>query len=321
MKPPLTMRITHRIGGAKMKFDNIRYLIKEGFRSLWVNRMMTLASIGVLISGLLLLGGSTLFVANLNKAFNWLSNQNQVTIFMQVDISQENIDKAKTTIENNDNIIKTEYISPEEAMKRVFDETAQGKIFQEYAQGSETFLPASFIVTIEDLNLYDSTLKQLRDISHVDVVNDQRDIADALVKARNLITQISFWVVILLVAISMFIISNTIKLTMHVRRLEITIMKSVGATNSFITIPFLVEGILIGIFAAIFGFFLVWGAYTYASDKIVSIIQTQVIPFKDVAMDIILGFTGVGALIGFIGSAMSIRKYLKETGGGVYDAI
>ena len=303
-----------------MKFDSFRYLLKEGFRSLWLNRMMTAASIGVLICGLLLLGGSTLFVENLNKAFNWLSNQNEVVIFMQDTATQEQLDETKGKLESMENIVKVEYTSPEQAMEDLFGGSNQADVFDGYNQ-DDVFLPASFKVTIDDLGLYDATIKQLRDINAVDTVNDQKEIAQTLVKVRNLITQISFWVVVLLVGISLFIISNTIKLTMHVRRLEITIMKSVGATNTFITVPFLVEGILIGIFSAIFAVLIIWGAYYYAGAKISEIIQTQVIPFEDVLVNLILGFMGVGAVIGFLGSGMSIRKYLKETGGGVYDAI
>lgn len=167
---------------------------------------------------------------------------------------------------------------------------------------------------MDDLSLYENTIKQIQKIDGVDTITNRGEIAKKLTDISNLVNVICFWIVFALIVISLFIIANTIRATMYSRRFEISIMKSVGATNHFVRLPFLVEGVIIGLVSSIIGTACISLLYNAGMNAIEQFIPFDAIPLSDVIIYVASAFLIAGVLIGFFGSFISIRKYLKMEG-------
>lgn len=297
-----------------MRISSLRYLIKEGFKNIWSNRIMSVASIGVLVSCLLLTGASVLFSINLSNALHSIEDQNSTTVYLKQEVATLEAVQIGEKIKAVANIKNCEFYPKEEAIKKYVD--VLGPLF-EGLQGSENPLPNAFHITMEDLSLYDETVKSLSSIDGVDSVSDRSDVAEKLTELNNLVSHIGFWILLVLSAVSLFIISNTISVTMYSRRLEISIMKSVGATNGFIRIPFLVEGIVIGIISSLISTGVLKILYDTLINAVKNIVPFTHIPFSNFAVPLTISFLGVGVAFGVIGGMISITKYLRKEGGDI----
>lgn len=189
--------------------------------------------------------------------------------------------------------------------------------FFEDLQGSENPLPHAYHITMEDLSLYEETVKKISQLDGVDVISNRSDTAEKLTKLSDAIYYGGFWVILILSLVSLFIISNTISMTMYSRRLEISIMKSVGATNGFIRIPFLVEGMIIGLISSLVSIGLLKIGYDYLIIAIRQVIPFTSISFSSIALEVSLAFIVAGLFFGIIGGMISINKYLKREGGDI----
>ena len=191
----------------------------------------------------------------------------------------------------------------------------------DYFENAENILPDTYKVTVDDMEKFDKTSGEVSKISGVESVRDNKDVAIALSNIRSSVTYISIGIIVLLMLVSLFIISNTVRITMFSRRLEISIMKSVGATNGFIRWPFVIEGILLGIISAVISLGAVWGIYEIVKRSVASMlgnimgIGKSLIDFKEYALLLLAAFLVIGILSGVVGSMVSIRRYLKEQGG------
>ena len=194
------------------------------------------------------------------QAFESVEEQNVMQVYIKDGVDQETIDDLMIRFSEMDNISKCEYVSKEEAFDSFLNSNEDySDIFGGLAYDNP--LPASFKLTVEDLTQYQNTYDAVSAIDEVESVRGQYDVAQKLLGIRQLIAIISFWIVGLLAFVSLFIISNTIRITMHGRRLEISIMKSVGATDGFVTVPFVVEGMMLGLLSSITSFFAIWYIY------------------------------------------------------------
>lgn len=297
-----------------MKLSSLKYLIVEGFKNLWTNRSMSIASIGVLIACLLLTGAAALISVNMNIMIQSITKQNQITVYLENDISALDAVDIGYDIEAIDNIETCKFYSKDEAILEYADDL--GELFEEM-QDDENPLPHAFIISLSDLSLYNETVKELEKISGIQSISNQQEIARQLTKLRNLIVTIGIWGVVILVLVSLFIVQNTIKMTMYAHRFEISIMKSVGATNAFVRIPFIIEGTLIGLIAAALSLILLMFSYDIILSMLQNIIPSLTnvcIPFEDVAGLVTIAFILAGAVFGSIGATISIRKYLKKEG-------
>ena len=297
-----------------MNFSSFRYLIKEGAKNVWLNRLMSLASIGVLISCLILTGSAYLFSININSIMENLQSENVITIYLKQGLSRQQAMGLEQQILSIPNIDSCEFVSKEEALEKYSD--ILGPIF-DGVSGEENFLPDSYRITMKDLSLYDATISQVKTLNLVDTINDRSDAASKLSKLNTLVATTSFWIILILGFISLFIISNTIKMTMYSRKLEISIMKSVGATNGFIRIPFLVEGMIIGVTAALISSLLLDILYDSIGTAINQVLPFERIPFSEVSMAVLIGFLVAGLFFGFAGGMVSINRYLKRNGGEI----
>ena len=242
------------------KRGRLGYLTKEGFRNLWVNRMMSVASVAVLMSCLVLMGTAFMVLVNVESVLNIVEEENIVSVYLDMDATQDEVQKVREDIIKIQNVTKCEFVSKEQAFEEVLEKDefdAESELFRDI----ENPLPDMFEVAMEDENLFDETVTKLEQIDNVDVVRGSKEITNILIRIRSTISYISIGIIVVLLLISLFIISNTIRITMFNRRLEINIMKSVGATNWFIRWPFIVEGMLLGIISAIVSLGAVWGIY------------------------------------------------------------
>lgn len=289
------------------------YFLKEGLKNMAHNRMMTLASIGVLIAGMLLTGTAALFSMNVKLMVQEVGDSNVTTVYLDNDItSEEDAMKIGDELNKLGNVLTVDFYSRDEAIEEYREELGE-EVFANM-QGENNPLPHAFKVTLSDLSKYDDTIAQIMAIEGVDSVGNTRDVANKLTDLNTSITQLSFWLVIALALISLFIISNTIRMSLYSRRFEISIMKSVGATNHFVRTPFIIEGMLIGLISGLIASAAMYFIYDVLVSAINNIFVFNTIPFMSVLVYVIVGFVVVGMAIGAIGGAMSIRKHLKKEG-------
>ena len=224
------------------------YLAKEGLKNVWNNRIMSIASVCVLISCLVLTGAAALFSLNVDKVVESVGKSNETSVYIKDGYSQLEAVYVGKAIEKLDNVESATFLSKEDAIKQ-YKSTLGDDLFAEMKGRNK--LPDSFIVVMKDLSKYDETIAQIKKIDGVDSFSSHRELAKKLTDISNLVDMICVAVVCALTIISIFIIANTIRATMYSRRFEISIMKSVGATNSFVRWPFLIEGMIIGLISAI----------------------------------------------------------------------
>ena len=218
-----------------MRFSGLGYLIKEGFKNIWHNRIMSIASVCVLVSCMVLTGTAVLFSNNVARIVEAVSGNNQTTFYLDDGLSGAEVKQIGKSIENTKNIASVKFYSKEEAFKR-YKKTLGDVVFERL--NDQNPLPDAYIVKMKDLSKYSSTVKTVLAIKGVESVQSRREIAEKLTSIDNLVQNLSLWILIALGVISLFIISNTIRATMYSRRFEISIMKSVGATNHFVRFPF-----------------------------------------------------------------------------------
>ncbi|MBQ7726381.1 MAG: ABC transporter permease [Clostridia bacterium] len=345
-----------------MKMRSLRYLTGEGIKNTWLNRLMSLASIGVLVACMVMIGLAILISQNVNKAIGNLEQQNVVMAYMKdynwalygepedsepqdnassqtsSDASQEKDEKAdKNGIKPSDYVIHSDeeaqalcdtiaklpnvasvtYVTGEEGLESIKASMLEGQenyfTFLDEEYGNP--MSGAAKVTMEDMALFEETVKEIAKLDGIDVIQSQSDLAEKITAIKRGITVAGFWIIAILMVISLVIVSNTIRVTMYNRKLEISIMKAVGATDSFIRIPFVVEGMVIGLISALIAEGLLYFCYRVATETIVSTLgTTDIVRYGDVAVDLLLVFIGIGVVAGVLGSAIMIGKYLKREG-------
>lgn len=300
-----------------MSGASFRYLVKEGFRNTWTNRMMSIASICVLLSCLVLIGSASMIFLNINSLVQKIEDENVIMVYIDDEATDADIDEMGIKLNDISNVEKIEFVAKEDAWAEqiaTMDE-AQAEFFTETTD--EIPLPDAYKVTVKDLEQFTSTVKEIKALDHIYTVRQNTDLAKKLATLSHGITIIAIVIISVLFAISLFIISNTIKLTVYSRRLEISIMKSVGATNSFVQLPFVVEGIILGVVAGVLSLFAVWGIYEVAVKSFADVFRSiglTALTFTDYALPILGIFIAIGIISGVGGSLITMRKYLTKEG-------
>lgn len=294
---------------------SFKYLVKEGIRSMWSNRLMSFASVGVLICCLVLMGSAALISVNISSVMNWLGDQNVVKVFLTDGLTQEQTESMRETILSVGNIKSIEFVDRKTAYESIVDRMSSNPELIMAIDDTGDFLPDAYTVTFDDLTRFEETVTLLESLDNVYTVSDKRELARKLQSINRVVTVIGIWIVGLLLLVSLFIITNTIKLTMYVRRLEISIMKSVGATDWFIRLPFLVEGIIIGLTAGLVSFGLVSYVYLTAMSAVSTVVSFGMVAYSKLWGWALAAFVFAGVFAGAVGSLISIRKYLLKEGG------
>lgn len=300
-----------------MRGSSFRYLSKQGLHSLVANRLMTLASVGVLTACLILVGVATLFSANVDSLVAYLGEQNETVVYIGKDLSEEQIAQVDSQIRAIPGLSAVTYVSKEEVL-----ETYKGYM-EEYAVLFDDFeednpFRANYRVVVEDLNQLDEIVAQLEAIEGVEDVSPPTELASVFLSIQRAVNVGGWVLVAVLSLVSIVVISNTIRITVFARRKEISIMKYVGATNAFIRWPFFVEGMSVGLIAALVSSGVVMGAYAiilnYVGDLSGfwnSLLGVSLLPLSQVWYWLLGGFAAFGILIGSLGTATSIHKYLE----------
>lgn len=299
---------------------NIRYYLREGFRNIGINRLMSVASVAVLMSCLVLIGSALLIFFNVDALLENIESQNVIMAFCDVGSDEDTVAAVGEAIEKLDNIEACEFVSREQA----FDKVAQslGENADLLDNAGDEFLPDGYKITVADMEYFSETVRCVEAIENVFSVQQNSDLAARLERVRTAVTYVSIGIIILLFIVSVFIIANTVKITMFSRKLEISIMKAVGATNWFIRWPFLIEGLTIGVISALLSFGVLYLIYFLISDSLLAIfgiLGNGLVDFWDYALYILAGFLGVSIITGGFGSIISIGRYLKEQGSVVVD--
>ncbi|MBP5303972.1 MAG: permease-like cell division protein FtsX [Clostridia bacterium] len=300
-----------------MRFSSISYLLREGFRSIWQNRVMAVAAIGVLLACLILTGGSYLVFVNVNHAFDTVYEQNVVVAYANIDATDKDIQSLKEQLEGVNNVRSVEYMSKDQILER-YKDSFSTELFDEL-KGKNNPMQDAFLVTFNDLAQYDATVWQIQALSLVESVSSSAEIAKTLTQLRNIVLLAGGWIIVLLLLVSLFIIANTIKLTVYARRLEIGIMKSVGATNTFIRVPFMVEGMSLGLIAGLLAFGITYFVYNKLETMFTISAFTSMIPFGKIAVLLLIAYIIAGVVTGMVGSAISMNRYLRDEGRSVFE--
>ncbi|MBQ3133838.1 MAG: permease-like cell division protein FtsX [Clostridia bacterium] len=293
---------------------NFGYLIREGFRSVWKNRLMAMASICVLVACILITGAASLAFVNINSVFEQVGHQNVVIAYAQKDATAEEVTQMGADIQAISNVSGVEFLSKDDILER-YKGSFSEELFAQL-QGENNPMQDAYVITFYDLELFSETLSQIEALPQTESVSADDGLAEKLAQLRNILMIAGVVVVVLLVLVSLFIISNTIKLTVYSRRLEIAIMKAVGATNFFIRMPFVVEGAVLGLASALLSYGITWLAY----DKVLGMFDGAVLGMDLVAFDtlwwiVLAAYVIGGVLTGVLGSGISMGRYLKDEGG------
>lgn len=287
------------------------YLIREGFRSITTHGFMSFASVTIIMACLVIMGIVSLLSVNIDALIKDLENQNEIVVFIDESIADENDAKAiQGSIEALDNISSADFVSREEAM-----DNFMSKYDENLMEGiDESVFRHRFVVHLSDIAMMSQTQAELESLAGVAKVNAHLEYAKTFVTIRNVVSVISMVLIAMLVFVSIFIMTNTIKLATFGRREEIAIMKMVGATNGFIRMPFVIEGLVLGLLGGGLAFVAVWGLYNVITGKLVGTLTgnfISVVPFSHVGIEIFVVFMAVSVMVGVFGGVNAIRNYLK----------
>lgn len=303
-----------------MKGTSLKYLTHEGFRNVWVNRLMSLASVTVLMACLIIMGAGIMIYFNINNVVDKVQSQNVVMVYVADDASEDETTQIGTSLKGISNVESCEFVPKKVAFQEQIQSMGgDAALFEGF---DEIPLPDAYKVTVKDLSQFENTVSQIKQINKVDSVRENSDLASKLLSLRHAVSIVSVGLVVMLFLVALFIISNTIRITMFSRKLEISIMKAVGATNWFIRWPFMIEGMILGTISGIVSLGVLWGLYAVAEKvfaQTLSLIGFSLVPFSEYWWQILLVFVAIGLFTGGFGSLVSMAKYLKEQGSVVSD--
>ena len=299
-----------------MKYSIFGYLIGEGFRNFFKNKKSTAASIIIMCATMFIFGIFFLIGENVNYVIEQVQSEQAMQIFINPKATAEQETELGNKIRETQYVNTTEYVSQEQALNEMKEWLGEDFAILDPYSGEDNPFKASYVITLTDLTKTDEVQKQIESYENVASVQAGNTTINRLVDIANGIRTATGVILVLLILISIFIIANTIKLTVHARRKEISIMKYVGATNGFIRWPFMVEGIIIGIISALITVVILGFAYNFISDGItqsgtMSTLGYGLLSFSDMISMLLIIYIIMGIGIGAIGSAISMKKYLE----------
>ena len=357
-----------------MKMGSVKYLVGEGVKNTWVNRLMSLASVGVLVACMVIIGLAILISENVNKAVGNLEQQNVVMAYMKdyswalygdKDVSSDKSSNSSSAAASSDsttssatsgtestsgdekadengvkqsdyivhseeeakalcdeiakldNVASVTYVSPEEGLESVKKSMLEGQesYFSFLDEKNGNPMSGAAKIQMKDMSRFEETVEQIKKFDGISDIQSQSDLAEKITAIKKGIGIAGFWIIAILMVIALVIVSNTIRVTMYNRKLEISIMKAVGATDSFVRIPFVVEGMLIGVVSAHIAEGLLYFCYRVATETIIGTLGTSdIVHYSDVAGWLLLVFIGIGIFAGVLGSVIMISKYLRHEG-------
>lgn len=293
-----------------MKIRGFRYFMSEASKNVFSNGWMSLASIFTVLASLLVFGFFLVLTVNLNYIATQLEGDYEIILIVDETYNKDQVKELGEKIKAVENV-KDLTLDTKESRLEEWKTELGAELLEGYEEDNP--LRDWYMLTLEDLSQADATIESIEGFDGIAKIVRNQDTIDKLVTMTNYLGRVSVWVMIALALVSVFIISNTIKLTVFTRSKEINIMKFVGATDWFIRWPFIIEGIIIGLIGAIISFIVVAYGYQGILGLIgaldISFVKFK--PFSSVVLPLIGAFIGLGVVLGGVGSLISVRKHLK----------
>ena len=293
-----------------MKLNNIGYLLKEGFRGIFLHGFMSFAAVCVTIACLVIVGSFSILAYNLDVMVEELNQTSEILVYVDADLPDAEARSIGTKINLMDNVLQATFVSREEALEDFIADHDGDSAFSG-VQASD--LRHRYIVTLEDNLKMKQTDEALKQLPGVAKTNAAYELAEGFTTIQSVLHIVSYAVIAVLLVVSLLIISNTVKLAMYDRKDEIAIMKMVGATNGFIRLPFIVEGFTLGMIGAVLAFGLEWVGYDALVQRVSGVDSLQLfsfVPFEELLIPLVVVFAGAGMFVGIVGSWTSIRKFM-----------
>lgn len=294
---------------------NINYLTKMGLKNLISHHSMTLSSVSVLTACLLLIGVSLMILFNIQSMVKEVESQNVVIAFLEKDLDDATTQQVGNDLRNLSNIAAVEFVSKEDAFLDQLE--SYGVEAESFTNLVENPLPDCYHITVSNLETFDITLASIKSVANISSIRESQELVGQITALQKSVSAICAVIVILLFVVSLFIITNTIKITMVYRKVDIQVMKSVGATNTFVRWPFIVEGVVIGVFSALLALGLTYAVETLegnAFSSFITLFGGGTVSIFDHWPILVAGYVGVGLLIGIFGSIVTMAKYLRKEG-------
>ena len=294
-----------------MRFNVINYLIGEGIKNLFKNKKSTMSSLMIMCATMLIFGLFFVIGENINAFVKNVAEAQEIRVIIDNEATESEIEEIGKEILSIEGVRNAEFISKEAAY-----EYMKEMVGEELLEGREGIFSVSYDVTLTDLELNEEVQESILQLEHVKKIESANKVITQVISLANGVRIVTAGLLVLLIIISVAIISNTIKLAVHARRKEISIMKYVGATNSFIRWPFLVEGVIIGVLSGLLSVVIIGVAYTLIANNMagttfLELANWKLLDFKDMFNLILTVYLGLGVGIGMVGSSISMRKYLE----------
>lgn len=293
-----------------MKLNNFGYLLKEGFRGIFLHGFMSFAAVCVTVACLVIVGSFSILAYNLDIMVEELNQTSEILVYIDSSLSDAEARSIGTKINLLDNVLQATFVSREEALEDFIADHNGDSAFSG-VQASD--LRHRYVVTLEDNTKMEQTDAQLKQLPGVAKTNAAYELAEGFSTIQDVLHMVSIAIIAVLLVVSLLIISNTVKLAMYDRKDEIAIMKMVGATNGFIRLPFVVEGFTLGMIGAILAFGLEWLGYDALVQRIASVDSLQLftfVSFQELLIPMVAVFCAAGMFVGIVGSWTSIRKFM-----------
>ena len=294
-----------------MKINNLGYLLKEGFRGIFLHGFMSFAAVCVTVACLLIVGSFSILMYNLNIMVEELNQTNEILVYVDETLSDSDARSVGTKINMIDNVLRSDFIPREQALEEFIADHQDEE--ESFSGLDATDLRHRFRVVLENNRLIEQTDAEIKNLPGVVKTVAEYEMAQGFSTIQDVLHIVSLGIIAILLAISLLIISNTVKLAMYDRKDEIGIMKMVGATNAFIRLPFIVEGFTLGMLGAALAFGAEWVMYDALVLKISEVDALQLFKFVDfqqLLIPMVSTFAAAGVFVGIVGSWTSIRKFL-----------
>lgn len=294
-----------------MRRFNLGYFFVEGFQSIFTHGLMSFAAVCMIICCLLIMGSFSLVAVNLDNMLGDFEKQNEFLAYIDETYTEDQARALEEQILAVPNVSSAEFMSRGEAKEEFAAKQEETELFESLP---DTVLRDRYRIHVKDLNQLRQTVEQVKGIPGVADTSAAYEVAEGFTVVRNVASGVAVILVAILLLVSLFIITNTIKLATFNRREEIAIMKMCGATNGFVRWPFVFEGLILGLIGALLAYLIQWGVYTLIGKAINASDTMQLItilPFDQMAMMVLGVFLATGFVIGVGGSLMAIRKFLQ----------
>ena len=295
-----------------MKLTNLGYLLKEGIKGIFTHGFMSFAAVCVTVACLLIVGSFSILVYNVNIMVEELNQTNEILAYVDETLSDADAKSVGTKINMVDNVLRADFIPREEALENFIADHQDEE--SSFSGLDATDLRHRFRIVLEDNHHIAETDLAIQDIPGVVKTVAEYEMAQGFSTIQDVLHLVSLGIIAVLLAVSLLIISNTVKLAMYDRKEEIGIMKMVGATNGFIRLPFVVEGFTLGMLGAALAFGLEWVMYDAMIVKIGEVDALQLfkfVQFEELLIPMVVTFAAAGMFVGIVGSWTSIRKFLN----------